>query len=442
MLNETTTSQKAALRVAALYAIFSLLWIGFSDQILFYFVKNPELLTRFQMFKGWAFVIVTAAMVYALLLRELLLVKRFQKDLANREKRLNILFDHAADAIFVVGFDGQLIQFNQQACLSTGYSADEMARLNIVDIDDVTKTVDEFQEFVHDMEPGVPVRFESCHRRKDGTTFPVEVTGALLEMPDGHQIIGIARDITQRKKLMAEYGRTTQLAALGTVAAGVAHEINNPMNGVINFAQLIYNAPEKIEQTREFAGRIIHESQRITALTKNLLHYSRKSGYEMLLSDVQALVEGVLSLIKINIEQQGVNITTDFAADLPRIAVNPQGLQQIVTNLMSNAFAALQGKQMPSAEKNIGIKGHIVSRSGTQFFALEVHDNGPGMSAGVMAKAKDAFFSTKPSSEGTGLGLSIVSEIVDRHNGKLEIESREGEYSKFVILLPLTLAAS
>ena len=198
MKNRTVSAHKAALKIASIYGLFSIFWIAFSDQTLFYLVQDPEVLTQLQMLKGWIFVIVTAGIVYALLLRELTVSKNIEETLGDREKRLGLLFDQAADAIYVSRLDGQLVEFNRQACQESGYDAEELVCLNVADIDADMETVEEFRLFASKLESEKPVTLLSHHRRKDGTVFPVEITISLVDSPSGKRVFGIARDISER----------------------------------------------------------------------------------------------------------------------------------------------------------------------------------------------------------------------------------------------------
>ena len=158
----------------------------------------------------------------------------------------------------------------------------------------------------------------------------------------------------------------------------------------------------------------------------------------MVLTDICPLVEAAIDLIEKKVLRQGISIETSCPADLPKILLYPQGIQQIVINLIDNASDALKYKDMPLAEKVIKVACYVVEKDSRQQMCMEVADRGVGMSKDVLHKAKESFFSTKPSSKGTGLGLSIVTDIINRHNGSIDIESVEGEYTKVKIYLPIT----
>ena len=246
-------------------------------------------------------------------------------------------------------------------------------------------------------------------------------------------------DITERKMLMMEQTRSAQLAALGTVAAGVAHEINNPIQGILNYATLIKQAPEKTSQVVDISHRIIYESERIASITKDLLYYSRDHTVNMMDLDIKETIERALSLIETKVKRKGIIIKTSFYEQVPLVRAQPQAIQQIVINLVDNAYDALRIKDLPVHEKIIKLSVDMVEKKASHFVSIEVVDNGMGMNKISLLRAKEAFYSTKPSSQGTGLGLSIVNDIVANHGGEFIIESEENVYTRMQVLLPVTL---
>lgn len=244
-------------------------------------------------------------------------------------------------------------------------------------------------------------------------------------------------DITERKKLVEDYCRAAQLAALGTVAAGVAHEINNPIQGIMNYSTLIQKAPEKTDRVIDISKRISKEAERIARITQDLLYYSKNSVVEKVSSDINTLTQSALSLINLKVKSQGIQIDVDFSVDLPMIPVQPQSFQQVIVNLVDNSIDALQAKEMPIEDKVLSVSTSLQDTEQGRYVCIEVYDNGIGMLDSIQERAKEAFFSTKPSVQGTGLGLSIVNDILHKHNGKLIIESIEGEYCKIKALFPV-----
>lgn len=281
--------------------------------------------------------------------------------------------------------------------------------------------------------------FENRNINKAGETVWLSTSGVPI-LGKESQLIGYRGsdiDITQRKKLAEEHGRAAQLAVLGTVAAGVAHEINNPINGVINYAELLKTKANQPEAVLDIAARIAKESERIAKITQDLLHYSKDTRYELRPVNIKEAIEGALSLIVPKIKGNGILVTASIPDDLPAVYGNAQSIQQIIINLVDNAYDALRYKEDMKEDKVINIACGLDGPEDHRRLCMTVIDNGIGMSSNVIKKAKDAFFTTKTSLEGSGLGLSIVNEIVGRHHGLFHIESIEGEHTKVTVCLPL-----
>jgi len=233
--------------------------------------------------------------------------------------------------------------------------------------------------------------------------------------------------------LMQENIRAAQLAVLGTLAVGVAHEINNPTQGILNLATMINNAPENSSRSEECSKRIIKESERIASITKNLLFYAKENKHEFTLSNLRALSESALSLIDAKIDKAGVNMELSFPEDIPDVYVIPQMYQQIILNLVDNSYDSLRISKTKESTPIIKVSARIEG----SHILVEVSDNGCGMSKEVAEKATKPFFTTKPSNEGTGLGLAIVSEIVAKHRGELFINSIPMESTTVTVKLDL-----
>jgi len=249
--------------------------------------------------------------------------------------------------------------------------------------------------------------------------------------------IGVVQDITDRKQLMDEYRRSTQLAALGTVAAGVAHEINNPIQGIINYATLIVNAPDKTDRVADMSARIVKEGNRIANITHDMLHYAKDNRGEHGEVDILNPITAAVSLVKLNYKHSDVDIDLELPTAPVVVIANPQWVQQVVVNLIENAIDAVLEKGEDLIRGTIKVMGKVVEEGESSLFMLEILDNGIGIPEENLVKVRDAFFTTKQKSNGTGLGLSIVGDIVAKHHGSLKIESEEGRYTKVTVFLPV-----
>ncbi|WP_165703670.1 protein kinase domain-containing protein [Enhygromyxa salina] len=253
--------------------------------------------------------------------------------------------------------------------------------------------------------------------------------------------IAVATDITDRKhaeaereQLAAQVRQQQRLESLGTLASGVAHEINNPMQGIMNYAELIADNPDDRNTVLEFAGEITHETERVSAIVRNLLTFSRQE-HEQDFEQVQvrALIDGTLSLINAILRRDQITMKIDVPPLLVRC--RSQQIQQIIMNLVTNARDALN-EHHPGrhARKHIQIRAHALE--GVDRVRISVEDNGGGIPEAIRTKIFDPFFTTKDRDHGTGLGLSVSHGIAHEHDGELSVETHIGKGTCFHLDLP------
>jgi PAS domain S-box-containing protein len=244
---------------------------------------------------------------------------------------------------------------------------------------------------------------------------------------------GSNRDITEMNKLRDEAIRDAHLASIGRLAAGVAHEINNPISGVINYAQIIKTKCSLEGKYAQFLDELIAEAERVATIVKDMLMFARPHSGVPVPADLHDVYDQTFSLVAKQLDRSFVTVKSSFSENLPPVLVKPQQIKQVILNFFSNAVYALN-KKFPKAdpgkviEVEAGREGPLVR--------LTFHDHGIGIPADLTARVCDHFFSTKPPGEGTGLGLSISHTIIKDHGGRLHIESIDGEYTKVTMELP------
>jgi len=250
-------------------------------------------------------------------------------------------------------------------------------------------------------------------------------------------VIEVATDITEKVNLQTETVRTRQLASLGELAAGVAHEINNPINNIINYAQILLDEHEKENRDNDIANRIIKDGDRIATIVKSLLSFARIRKNEKSIVDLHEIFSDMLSLTAVQLHKDGINLKVDIPPDLPKISAHPQHIQQVFLNIMSNSRFALNEKY-PGTHKNkiLEIMSEKTTIDNNLWIRTIFLDRGTGIPSKIFDKIMNPFFSTKPGNIGTGLGLSISHGIISEHGGKLMIDSIEGEFAKVTIELP------
>ncbi|MBI5740160.1 MAG: PAS domain S-box protein [Nitrospirae bacterium] len=243
-------------------------------------------------------------------------------------------------------------------------------------------------------------------------------------------------DVTENINLYSELMRAEHLASIGKLAAGVAHEVNNPINGIINYAQILLNRCEAGGKECDIAGRIIKEGDRIAGIVKSLLSFARGSTDEKRSVHVNEIMSDSLSLTGAQIKKDGINLRVDMPEGLPVILAQPQQIEQVFVNLISNACYALK-KKYPEAhsDKILSISAEPAMVDNKPLVRITFLDNGTGVPEDIRDRIMDPFFTTK-SGDGTGLGLSISHGIIKDHGGAIKIESAEGAFTKIIIDLP------
>ncbi|MBI3813485.1 MAG: HAMP domain-containing protein [Nitrospinae bacterium] len=231
--------------------------------------------------------------------------------------------------------------------------------------------------------------------------------------------------------------KSGQLASIGELAAGIAHEINNPINGIINYAQIIANKSENASRENDIANRIIKEGNRIASIVSSLLSFSHQDKEEKAVVPVHEILSDSLELTERQLLKDNIILKTDVSPQLTEVIANSQQVQQVFMNLISNARYALNSKYTEKhTDKIFEIYGEEVIIDNYPYIKVTFHDRGIGIPADIKDKIIEPFFTTKPRGEGTGLGLSISHGIISDHGGKITIESREVEFTKVAVVLP------
>lgn len=248
---------------------------------------------------------------------------------------------------------------------------------------------------------------------------------------DPPRAVVIYEDVTERAELRSRLTHAERLSSLGTLVAGLAHELNNPLTGIIGFSDLLL-AGLLPEETRAKVELIQREAGRAARIVRNLLTFARAHDGERGPIDLRVVVERTLELRAHELRTRGITVHVEIPPEgLPPVRADQQQLQQVLLNLLLNAEQALKGE--PRAEPGqIWIRGRAIGASAR----IEVEDNGPGIPVENLSRIFDPFFTTKPAGIGTGLGLSVSHGIVEAHGGRIWAESRAGGGARLVVELP------
>jgi len=267
----------------------------------------------------------------------------------------------------------------------------------------------------------------------DVKVFPVK------DMADGKgNFLLLAVDITEKLQLQAEALQMAQLASIGELAAGVAHEINNPINVIINYGEIMEEIFREYKIEEDLPGRIIKEGDRISNIVRSLLSFARQGKEEKKPVHISEVISETLVLVATHIKKDAIELKIDISEDLPEIMMNPQKMQQVFLNILGNARDALNQKY-PERDKNkiIEIRAGKAVINDISCLRIICRDHGTGIPEDIKEKVINPFFTTKPVGRGTGLGLSISRNIVMEHGGRLLVESREGEFTDIIVELPV-----
>jgi PAS domain S-box-containing protein len=256
---------------------------------------------------------------------------------------------------------------------------------------------------------------------------------------DARGFLLIGTDISDRKaserertNLEAQLRQQQKLESIGTLASGVAHEINNPIQSIMNYADLVRARVREDEPVAEFANEIVVETERVASIVRSLLAFARQEKEHHSPARLCDIVEASLTLMRAVLRRDHIHLDVDVPTDLPKIKCRSQQIQQVFMNLVGNSRDALNMKYPDfSEDKRIRITSRVFEQEGETWVRTSVEDRGGGIPAEVLDRVYDPFFTTKGRDSGTGLGLSVSHGIVREHRGAMAVESQVGEFTRF-----------
>jgi two-component system, NtrC family, sensor kinase len=357
-------------------------------------------------------------------------------ELARRQRQIQAILDGISDVMVVLSLDFHIISVNHEFRNVFGVAEPEGKLC--------------YQVFRHAHQPCSPCPLitasddnQICRHSSiypvDGKNRHFEITASPLRNPDGKPclILMLMRDVTLEKELQAKYYQTQQMATIGVLAAGVAHEINNPLTAISGFAEGLKRRLPRLERRidkelaedfSEYLGIILKECQRCQEIVQTLLTFGRQTSFECCSVNLNALLKDTLKLLQNQLKHYRKDIVRVVADDaLPSIRGDESQLKQVILNLLFNAFDATQEK------------GVIILRTyeeNQNWVVFSVEDSGCGISSEHMDKLFEPFFTTKPVGKGVGIGLSTCYNIVSKHGGEILVESEIGRGSTFIVRLP------
>lgn len=418
-----------------------------------------------------------------------------QQQAENSLKRYRLLFEQAHDPTFILRSDGQITEANYTAAQQYGYEYEELLTVNILTLISFQSHAQIKSFFAQARQENLLLETSGCH--KNGDTFSVEVNLKRILDEDKTIFLTVIRDLSECEQLKADLEeseaknqalvgaanvqaqqfsntlkrlqetqtqliQTEKMSSLGQLVAGIAHEINNPVNficgnlfhinhytkdllALIQLYQQRYPKPDPDIQTlietidldflsEDFLKLITSMEigvDRIRNIVLSLRNFSRLDEADVKLANIHEGIDNTLLILNHRIKK-GIEIIKQYQ-DLPLVECYPAQLNQVFMNILTNAIDALQ-TEADSSQKQILVATEITN---TEQIKIRIRDNGPGISNKIKAKLFDPFFTTKPVGQGTGLGLSICYQIVEKHRGKIDVISELGQGTEFVLVLPL-----
>ena len=378
------------------------------------------------------------ALVVTLLLR---LVHRQQRQLRTSEERYRALFEQARDGIGLIRLsDHRLVEANNRVFEILGCRQEDCIDQDIRELFRTTTPSAQPELMMNGQPSG---ESELTIQTAQGPSLPISVSFAPLST-DGEQVMIMSlRDLSMRKKLEADREemqrqlyQSSKLASIGELSAGVAHEINNPLNGIINFAQLLKDEERpRSEFEQQMIDGIIGEGERIAKIVRGLLTFASANMQELSQVHFADCIKTSIALFGRQFEKGDISVEIDLDPDLPLVRADGSRLRQVVVNMISNAHHALNAKPAdPHEQKIFRITARRSGKNG-EIVRVEFYDNGVGIKREYLSKIFDPFFTTRRETGGTGLGLSVSFGIIRDFGGTISVESEEGKFTRFVIEL-------
>jgi len=357
--------------------------------------------------------------------------------LQEREERYRNLHESITDGVFLMDREWRYAMVNESGCQMIGRHEEELIGLRLTDV---------FPEFES-------TEFYAAYRKVARTGEPDTAAGEFV-FPDGRRawyevrvypapegILCIARDITEQRKAQESLVQSSRLIALGEMAAGMAHELNQPLTAISVLAEgfgirLKRGMEVSRERQQQWGRQTLECVHRMRRVIEHLRMFSRDRSTEPSEEiDLDGVVGGALTMAATQLKSRGIELSLDLAGALPPVLGDRYRLEQVLLNLVSNARDALTEKQRDEGE-GWKMRLAIGTRHRDGRVLMEVEDNGPGIAEAKQGRIFEPFYTTKTGSKGTGLGLSISHAIVREHGGLLECDSRPGRGSRFTVSLP------
>ncbi|MGE0479534.1 MAG: PAS domain S-box protein [Phycisphaerae bacterium] len=357
--------------------------------------------------------------------------RRVESQVRESNDLLRAVIEGCGDAAFLKDREGRYILINRAVTEFIGGSPEAVIGHTDAELFPPADAAAIRETDLRIMESGAAVRLEELVQTARGErTFMANKSPLRDARGNVIGVIGFSRDITEYKRSQERLQRAERLVSIGTLAAGIAHEINNPVGGILMGAQSALadlDDPSQRDFVRRCLNEIVDDARRCGRIVKSVLRFARQEPTEKWPTDLSALLRRSIDMLRDLTEQRRITFRIDVAPDLPQVPVNPTEIEQVFVNLLRNAI------QASSPGGTVDIAMHRIDDR----VRMRIRDFGHGMSADTLERAFDPFYTTRQFEGGSGLGLSVVHGIVKAHGGNTVVQSSAGEGAEFTVDLPV-----
>ncbi|AFM22997.1 hybrid sensor histidine kinase/response regulator [Desulfomonile tiedjei] len=371
-------------------------------------------------------------------------LKRYTRNLETLVREANVelerayqfrenIIENSPDAIVCIRKGGEITIFNSAAEKLLGYKKSEViGKMHITQV----YLPSEAKKIMKDLRsnefggPGILQKREMTLLDKEGNHIPVYISASILyEQGREAGSMGVFTDLREKKRLEKQLLRSEKLSSLGQLAAGIAHEINQPLTGVLTFSHLLLQKVQDDEESRKDLEVIVRETTRIRGIVQGILDFARESPVQKTQQHVEDIVDSTLEILVGQHKFFGIELVKEYDAESPEVVFDANLMEQVFMNIILNALDSMAGSGTLT----------VRTRRTTEAVEVDFTDTGKGMPEDIVEKIFDPFFTTKDSSEGMGmgLGLAISYGIVKNHNGDIVVNTRQGKGTTFTVRLPL-----
>ncbi len=365
--------------------------------------------------------------------------KRMERELKEANDFLMNLIESSVDGIIVTNMKGDILIFNTGAENILGYTAEEVVgKMNIRSIYPSGVAIEVMEKLRSPDHGGVGklTSFPILHRRKDGELIEGDLSASIIYDDMGKEIasVGIFKDLRERLRIERELQKIQQallqsekLAAMGRLTSQIAHELNNPIYGIMNTLELLKTEIPPESKRRRILELSLSETQRLSEMLRNMLSFSKPEEERRRPVKINELVEGILLMMEKQMRESNIKVEISFDVEIPEVVASTNQMRQVFLNIFKNAKEAMQKG---------GTLTVRTSREDNNVL-IDIQDTGMGIPEEVKDKIFEAFFTTKQKVKGVGLGLSVCYGIIKDHGGEIKVESEEGKGTTFTIRLPI-----